>query len=418
MSKKILMLLKSPRWMMLFTIGATLVFWSFDAVIDYLVHYDEEFLKILFPTGKELWFRAFFSICMLAFGSAISYLVNLNNRTERQLEESRSLYKDLVEFTSAVHWEVNPASMKFIYISPQVEHLLGYPVSHWRDLNFLYSITHPDDACRARAFFADENISEGDRQILLRLIGSNGQMIWMRFHCNLQEDGLGRKKIRGVSMNVSEFKQAEANLVATLREKNVLVQEVNHRVRNNLAVILAMLNLQLSEITDEQTRSVFKMSCNRIKTMAMVHDALYVNKDLLAVNIEQFFSDLVLGLCNLYGISTSGLKLGVRSNASCLSPECLMLCGMIVNELVTYLLINSMEGSACRDLRIELMAEGEAKSLVVSDAGQCMDGWIGQGRENMKKIGYKLVTALVEQLGGVLDYTTGDKGSQVIVRFS
>lgn len=416
MSRKILMLLKNPRCMMLFTLGATFTFWVLDAAIDYLVHYDEEFLEILFPTGKELWFRVFFSICMLSFGSAISYLVKLNNRTEQRLEESRKLYKDLVEFTSAVHWEIDPASMTFIYVSPQLENLLGYPLSHWTDLNFLYLVTHPDDASRARTFFSADVLGQRDSQLLLRLMSRDGQVVWMRFHFNVRKDGCGQKRIRGISMNVTDSKQAEESLLATLREKDVLVKEVNHRVRNNMSVIMAILNLQLGGITDTHTRSIFKKSCNRIRTMSMVHDALYMNNDLMSVNVEQFFRDLVIKLCEMYGISTSDLKFDVRSSVSCLGPENLMLCGMIVNELATNSLIHSVKCSACRELTIELVAEGDMKSLRVGDAGQCMDDWIERSERFREMIGFRLVRALVDQMGGVLELT-GRKNAQVTVRF-
>ncbi|AUB39254.1 CheY chemotaxis protein or a CheY-like REC [Nostoc flagelliforme CCNUN1] len=132
-----------------------------------------------------------------------------------------------------------------------------------------------------------------------------------------------------------ERKQAEEQIKASLQEKEVLLKEIHHRVKNNLQIISSLLNLQAEYIKDNQALEVFKDSQNRIESMALIHEKLYQSQDLAKINFADYIQDLVTNLFYSYNVNSSAISLKMNVEEVFLAIDAAIPCGLIINELIS-----------------------------------------------------------------------------------
>jgi len=199
---------------------------------------------------------------------------------------------------------------------------------------------------------------------------------------------------------ISERAQAEAKIKASLKEKEILLQEIHHRVKNNLQVISSLLNLQSQGIQDEKTLEVFQESQNRIRSMALIHEKLYRSSDLARVDFAEYIRNLASFLIRSY--KSRAVRLDLQAADIYLSIDDAVPCGLIVNELISNALkhafVDGREGEIC--VMMQQLADRQVR-LVVRDNG------VGLPKDvdymNTGSLGLQLVTMLVEQLDGTIE---------------
>lgn len=208
---------------------------------------------------------------------------------------------------------------------------------------------------------------------------------------------------------VEEMKKAEDRIKKSLREKEVLLKEIHHRVKNNLQIIHSMLNLQLPYIRDEQDISLFKESQNRIYSMALIHEKLYQSESLATIDAAQYIHALAANLFLSFGVSERTMKLTVDADNIAFGIDTLIPCALIINELVSNSLKHAFPASVATgekaEIRIVLRREiGNRFVLIVGDngAGLPEDFTI----EGCESLGLKLVKVLVAQLRGTIHFHT------------
>jgi two-component sensor histidine kinase len=207
----------------------------------------------------------------------------------------------------------------------------------------------------------------------------------------------------------------------SLHEKEVLLKEIHHRVKNNLQVISSLLNLQSATITDPHSLEKFNESINRIRSMAMVHEKLYQGSDLSRIDMNEYIMSLVNYLNSVY--NNAGLEVKIVVNVDMKSPsfriEEAVPCGLIINELVTnafkYAFLKKKKG----DLYIgfqERKSGTQYKSylLEVRDDGSGLPDEIDVN--NTPTLGLQLVSLLTDQIGGKLKVER-EKGTYFQIRF-
>ncbi|MDD5154318.1 MAG: histidine kinase dimerization/phosphoacceptor domain -containing protein [Desulfovibrionales bacterium] len=212
----------------------------------------------------------------------------------------------------------------------------------------------------------------------------------------------GEWLIAEVNVDITERKRAEEQIRASLREKEVLLKEIHHRVKNNLQVISSLLRLQSQYVQDKGDVEIFKESQNRIKSMALVHEKLYQSKDLASINFHEYVSLLVNGLFRSYGVNTDKITLKTDIEDIMLGVDVAIPCGLIINELVSnslkYAFPEDKEGGIKITLRT--LDEG-AMELTVADNGVGLPGdW---DLTNSGSLGLKLVKILTDQIDGQID---------------
>lgn len=193
-----------------------------------------------------------------------------------------------------------------------------------------------------------------------------------------------------------------AEIKQSLREKEVLLQEIHHRVKNNLQVVSSLLYLQSKKIKDKPTFEILQDSQNRVRSMALVHEKLYQSKDLARVDFAEYARNLANYILRSHGVNSNVIKLKIKVDDVFLGIDTAVPCGLILNELVSNSLKHAFPGGREGEIRIELRLDDDKKfTLMVSDNG------VGIPKDldfrNTESLGLQLVDTLVNQLEGTIE---------------
>jgi two-component sensor histidine kinase len=209
------------------------------------------------------------------------------------------------------------------------------------------------------------------------------------------------EQVLGVATNITQRKMAEIKVRESLREKEVLLQEIHHRVKNNLQVISSLLDLQSQHIEEPATLELFRESCNRIRAMALVHETLYKFKDFAKINFTEYIENLSSYLFSAYGVNVENINLELDIDDVTLNVDTAIPCGLIINELVSnalkYAFPNKAEGKIYIALHFD---EDKIYTLTIRDNGIGLPpNW---QVSSVNSLGLKLVDILAQQLEGTL----------------
>lgn len=213
--------------------------------------------------------------------------------------------------------------------------------------------------------------------------------------------------ILSVILDLSERKQSERRIQAALQEKELLLEEVHHRVKNNLQVIHSLLDLQVLRIRDPELVGMLRDSQNRIRSMSMIHQTLYQSHDFAQVDFHSLLAELLPTLMDSYGMVAGNVQVVIEANNVKIPINEAIPCGLIVNELVSNALKHGFAGNRRGTIRVSLSRDpGDMVELSVSNDGL----GIAQGQDLDKggSLGLQLVRLLARQLHGLLDIQRGD----------
>jgi PAS domain S-box-containing protein len=215
--------------------------------------------------------------------------------------------------------------------------------------------------------------------------------------------------------DISERKKAEELLRASLDEKTILLKEIHHRVKNNLEIICALLDLQSDSIPDEQSRICFQYSQDRIRSMALVHEHLYRSRDFAAIDFADYIENLAAYLFTSYECDLGRISLKVNAASIVLGIDMSIPCGLIINELISNSLKHAFPDDRHGEVTIELSVGTDGwLALSVADTGVGFPS--GIDISNVRTLGLRLVGMLVKQLRGRIEMRN-DNGAYCMVRF-
>ena len=228
--------------------------------------------------------------------------VTERDRAEAERRKAEARFRSLVEQIPAVTFmgSLNEDKNEF-YVSPQIEALLGFSQEEWLSDPFLwFNQLHPEDRAYCNQEFARGCVTGGPFRAEFRALTRDGQVVWVHGEAHVVRDEDGRPLfIQGVAYDITESKRAEQvvrasaeQLKASLEEKEVLLKEIHHRVKNNLQVISSLLKLQATHIEDPSALEMFNESRNRIQSMALVHEKLYQSANLSRVDFGEYARSL------------------------------------------------------------------------------------------------------------------------------
>ncbi len=216
-------------------------------------------------------------------------------------------------------------------------------------------------------------------------------------------------EVSGIGFDITENKINEEKINQSLKEKEILLKEVHHRVKNNMQVISSILNLQSSYVNDVYALNLLKECQNRIKSMAFIHESLYQSKNFESVNFSDYISTLAKNLVHTYSVNTQKIKLILTLDKLFLNLDTSIPCGLIINEIISnslkYAFPNNRDGIIFVTLKVN-----DNKALI-----QAGDNGIGISPKidlkQSKTLGLHLVDTLVEQINGTiqLDRIKGTK---------
>lgn len=216
---------------------------------------------------------------------------------------------------------------------------------------------------------------------------------------------------RGIIVDISEIKDAESKILSSLKEKEVLLKEIHHRVKNNMQIISSLLSLQANHTGSDVAREILKESRGRVKSMAMIHEKLYHSDDLGKLNIEDYLKNLVTDILKSYSDVSSEIQAKFDIEKLFLNIDTAIPMGLLVNELVSNSCKHAFpdgKGNIC----VKLKSSDDKYTLTVSDNGVGLPGDIDPFEAS--SLGLQLVVSLSIQLEGDLEVLRDGETSYIL----
>ncbi len=216
--------------------------------------------------------------------------------------------------------------------------------------------------------------------------------------------------------DITEMKRSEDLLLQSLAEKEVLLKEVYHRVKNNLQAISGLIDMQSHFTTDLWTKKVLQDSQNRILSMSLIHEKLYEREDLNRVDFGDYINSLVNHLTRIYRAEEKGIEIEVSHEKILLNADTALPCGLIITELVSNSFKHAFPENGERRIKVLLTRKGKDQFVItIEDNGTGMENDLENLRNN--SLGINLVESYVEFLSGTLEVPEED-GTQFRITFS
>ncbi len=216
--------------------------------------------------------------------------------------------------------------------------------------------------------------------------------------------------------DITDRIESDKKIKSSLKEKEILLKEIHHRVKNNMQVIQSLLSLQLNMTENPEQKKLLIDSGNRIKSMALIHETLYGSEDIAHLNIKTYFDNIVQHLFKIYNKSNIHVEINVDIQLQDLNLDCCIACGLIINELTSNALKYAFENTTKGNLAIFLNKTDEKNGhLIVKDDGCGLPADFNI--EGFESLGLKIVRILVQgQLNGHLTVTS-ENGAMFEIKF-
>ncbi|KJU84501.1 sensory transduction histidine kinase [Candidatus Magnetobacterium bavaricum] len=385
-----------------------------DAVTDALhsrLPFNREY-RVLLPNGKVRVCHAIGKATFDESGRPVRMMGTFHDITERKqaeasMAESEARFRQLADAT----FEGIAISERgrLLDVNTQLIEMLGYEnvseVIGKTALDFTAPQFHELTANNIAADYA--------RPYESMLIRKDATAFPVEVHGKtMMRDG---RKIRITAIqDITERKKAEDQIKQSLREKESLLREIHHRVKNNLAIVTGLIALQARTIQDAAVKQLFEESKQRVKSMSLVHEKLYQTKDLSSINFAEYIESIVSEIVAMYRIDTNTITANMNVEDIELDLEAAVPCGLIINELLTnafkYAFPNNRKGI----ISIHFIKADQTYTLTIKDNGVGLPE--GFDYQKSDTLGLQLVTALTGQLDGTLQIKSED-GMETVVMF-
>lgn len=350
--------------------------------------------------------RARFIICLSEIDDLSSLIT-----TSSSVEE---VIRVLADVSRVIMWIVSPDWRTVHYVNPVIKRIYGFEMEEfYHNPGLWLDRIYPDDRKRVDDYYRDHHGRESEQEY--RIVRADGEIRWIRdvgFPVYSKEGEL--LLLTGLGEDITERKSAEARLQESLAEKEVLLREVNHRVKNNLQLLTSLLRLQMKAESDSKVRQSLHSFSNRLVSMAIVHQKLYQLDGIGDIDLQDYFRKLVEHLLISFGHSHISLEVSIHSLYLDLNRTIVL--GLIVNELVS----NSLQHAFDQEEPGKIMIHG-----VLGDNGKvllriCDDGSSFDFQKSIQgdSFGLKLVELLCEQLEATCSFNSNEHHNGTTVALS
>ena len=332
-------------------------------------------------------------------------------KSEKELENSEKKYRNIFENTGTAVL-ITDEDMKISLINKTFENILNKEKSQIIGKNWLNMIA-PEDRDRISDYHKISDTTNGSDIVL------------KTYDVQLNIDGEprsffatfdfipGTKKSLISLIDITERKKAEILLKASIKEKELLLREIHHRVKNSLQIISSLLSLQADEIDDKEIVERYNESENRIHTIALVHESLYNSNDISEINFHDYVESLVQNIKDSYNVNIKNIKITLELDDYELGIETAIPLGLIINELVSNAIKHAFMNQE-GNILLKLTKSDDIYELTIRDDGKGLRNDFDI--DNEKSLGFILINALVKQLEGEIEVLI-DGGSVFIIKF-
>ena len=260
----------------------------------------------------------------------------------------------------------------------------------------------------------EEYLEEYSRIVATKLEKKVGELEEALYLREQSEDELRRINLE-LTREIGERKRAEEKIRASLAEKEVLLKEVHHRVKNNLQIITTLLDLQFENIDDERALRALRVSQDRLKSMALVHEKLYQTMDLARIDFAGYIESLTIHLCSSSMTDPEHISLRIEAGDVALPIDKAIPCGLLINELVSNSLKHAFPEGRKGNVVIRCHADDQGVvTLMIADDGVGLPP--GMDFRDTKSMGLQLVNMMTRQLQGEISLLN-EGGAAFTIRF-
>ncbi|MBD2346449.1 PAS domain S-box protein [Anabaena subtropica] len=345
-------------------------------------------------------------------GSSIN--ITERKRTQQMLELQAVITRNMAEGLCLVR--ANDGVI--VYANPKFQQIFGYDSGELIGQH-ISIINYEDDNTTAEGVhgaIAAAVMQHDEATYEVQNIKKDGTPFWCRATTSVFEHPEYGTVFVAVQQDITEQKQAEEKIKASLKEKEVLLKEIHHRVKNNLGIVSSLLQMQCRRTQDSQATAILRDSQNRIASIALVHEKLYRSNDLANIDFAEYIPDLTTHLFDSYNVSSNCIRLNIQVDDASLDIETAIPCGLIINELVSNALKYAFPDNCQGEVQVRLFQQNDQTlTLIVRDNG------IGLPTEfdskKAKTLGITLVQGLVKQLRGQLEIQS-QSGTEFKITFT
>ena len=338
-------------------------------------------------------------------GNITGVLFSGEDITERKQVESKLLEAtDIINRSPVVAflWK-NTEGWPVEFVSENVKSLFGHSPEQFMGGSVSYrSVIHPDDLERVGSevsVFSSEPGSSEFKHEPYRIVARDGSVKWVEDITRIRRDDEGRiTHYQGIVYDITERLEADARVKRSLEEKEVLLKEIHHRVKNNMAVISSFLSLQSAYVDDKKYLDMFSDSQRRIRSMALVHEKLYRSEDFAHINARDYSETLVKSIKESFA-ENAEVKCNLDVHDMELDIDMLIPCGLIINEILTNAFKYAFDETESPEISVSLGMAGEGMVVLrISDNGKGFPA--GFDISKSAGLGLKIVNMLVNQIRG------------------
>jgi len=334
--------------------------------------------------------------------------------TEARLQETKQKLREIIEHSTNLFY-THDEYHNLTYLSPQSVDFLGYPPEEAKRRWTEFVTDHPDNekglAQTQRA------IDTGNPQLPfeLELVRADGEKIWVEVNeAPVVKDGK-TVSMAGSLTDITKRKKAQNKIRDSLREKDTLLAEIHHRVKNNLAVVASLMQLQAMESESADVQSELLESVLRIKSMAGIHEHLYKTEDFANLDFAHNLTMLVSEVTGTMQLSAD-ISLSFDCEEVRLSVNQAIPCSLIINEVVTNIIKHGFKGRDKGVVITHLNQTGETVTITIEDDGVGLPENFDP--ESTKTLGMQLIKTLSQQLFGSYKFDSNENGSTFSLTFT
>ncbi|MEI6386129.1 MAG: histidine kinase dimerization/phosphoacceptor domain -containing protein [Spirochaetota bacterium] len=353
---------------------------------------------------KEAWTLGFIALAFALVTLVIAILFYRNARRNRlaagQLLDQEEKFRTVADYTHDWEFWLDPSGA-FNYSSPSCRRVSGYEAADfYGNPSFIERIIHPEDLALYREHVSSVHKEKGFSVFSFRIIRADGEERWIEHLCQPVTAASGAYLgTRGSNRDITERRLADGRIQALLAEKELLLTEVHHRIKNNMTVIMSLLELQA--ITDEETsaRKILQTASNRVRSMTLLYEKLYLARNTSGLSIREYFTPLLKEIHETFP-GHGKVELDLDFADLVLDADKLSRIGIILNELVTNSMKHAFKGQDRGRISVAAVLVGSRVVISCRDNGEGLAG--GSELEKHSGFGLGMIELLVHQLGGTM----------------